>query len=349
MVLVAAAQTLTMRLSGQTDIVVGVPSAGRSHPATEPLIGCFIDTMALRSRLDPDAPFGDALDGARVDVLNALTHAAVPFSRVLGAVRPWTGGDQAPLYRVHVQLRNFPDSPRRSRNLDIAAFGEGPGAGAHLAVRGEMLDGSLWLTLRFDHTRFRRETISRWVDGLVMILVEAAADSQVAIGDLQIVSPEEQTLLDGGWDGDATWSEPLDLAADLLHRVAARSPDAIALEAGDRQVTYAEFDGLVDRVASGLQSRGMGAEDTVVLFLDRGVNAAAAIFGALRAGVAYVPVDTELTAEWLTTVIAQVDPGAILVDSHRRRGTGGDPGACDDGCRNSRGWIGRAHSPPLAR
>ena len=314
MLLLAALQTLTMRLTGQTDVVIGVPSAGRTHPDTEPLIGCFIDTMALRSYVDPDLPFDDLLRGTRTDVLEALAHTAAPFSRVLGEVRPWTGDSRLPLYRVHLQLRNFPGILHTSEHVQISSFGQDPEIGAHLAVRGEMRGDSLRLTFRYDLTLFRADTVSRWAEAYRRILQAAVTSSALPIGDLPIVSPEEVALVSGGWDGLAASSEPPVLAADLLRRAARETPGASAIEDGQDARTYADFDAFVDQIASGLEQRGLGQDSPVVLFLGRGIPMAAAMFGALRAGVPYVPVDSELTSEWLTSVVDQVRPGLVLVE-----------------------------------
>jgi len=316
MVLMAAVQTLTMRLTGQHDVIVGFPSAGRPRPETEPLIGCFIDSIAVRSQLDPDAGFAERLAGTRQDVLEALSHTAVPFSRVMGAIRPWTGGDRTPLYRVQVQLRNFPGEVRNSRHLEIEPFGVLPGAGAHLSVRAELRDGSLHLSVLHDPSRFRAETVRRWTGALQRVLEAAVADESTPIGDIEVMGSEERTLVAGGWDGTPDETLVPTLAADRLRSIAQSQPGAIAVLDGARQVTYAEFDRMVDRTASALEARGIGAEDAVVLFLDRSIEAAVAVFAALRAGVAYVPVDTELTAEWLSSVVEQVSPAAVVVDPH---------------------------------
>lgn len=318
MVITAAVQALITRLTGQSDVVVGVPSAGRPRPETEPLIGCFIDTIAVRSRVDLDEGFGDLLTRARTNVLDALSHTAVPFSRVLGAVRPWAGGDRTPIYRVHVQFRNFPGEVRESRHLGIEPFGVLPGSGSHLSVRAEEMDGSWRVALHYDPSRFRRATIVRWAGALRRLLTSAAVDQSAPIGDIQLMSADELALVSGGWDGQPEWEEPPVLAADRLRAIAGRLPDAPAIVHGDRTLTFAEFDRMVDRFASALQARELGGEDSVVLFLDRSPEAAVAVFGALRAGVAYVPVDSELAAEWLATVIEQVQPGLVLVDAHRR-------------------------------
>lgn len=318
MVLMSAVQTLMMRLTGQRDLIVGFPAAGRSRPETEPLIGCFIDTIAVRSRLDPDDQFSTQLETTRRDVLEALSHTGVPFSRVMGAIRPWTGGDRTPLYRVHLQLRNFPGPIRTSRHLEIEPFGMRPGEGSHLSVRGDERDGSLHLSVLHDPARFRTDTVRRWVGALRRILEAVAGGTEPAIGDLELTGSEELALVGGGWDGPPEWETPPPLAADLLRSAAGRWPEQPAMVHGERQVTYAEFDRMVDRAADALQRHGLGAEDAVVLFLDRSVEAAVAIFAALRAGVAYVPVDTELTAAWLTTVVGQLGPGMVVADAHHR-------------------------------
>ena len=325
MVLLAGLQVLVTRLTGQDDVVVTVPSAGRQRPEMEPLIGCFIDTIAVRSTVDLDAGFGVHCGVVRGEVLASLAHTDAPYSRVMGAVRPWTGGDREPLSRVHFQLRNFPGERGPSRHVSIETWGSPLVAGSHLAVRAERTGESLVLSFIYDRKRFRAESIREWAEGLERLLTAGLEDPELPAGRLPLLGDRDRTLVEGKWDGPAARPESPGLPAERLRAVAVGSPDSIAFETGDRHITYGEFDGLVDRAAAAILERGLGAGDAIVLFLDRGLDTAIAIFAALRAGVAYVPVDADLASQWLQTVLEQVNPGFVLTRSALRSKMGDLP------------------------
>ncbi len=312
MVMLAGLQILLYRLTGQDDVAITFPSAGRTRPELEPLIGCFIDTAVLRTRIDPDRTFVEILDETRKNVLEAMAHP-VPFSRVLAAVRPWDGQPRVPLSRVYAQFRNFPGEVRESEHLDISLFGPPALGSANLSVSGDLVDGALRIKVRFDRSRFRRSSIERHLRSLVAILAAAAAGAGTAIGDLDIIDPADRVLLEGGWDGAPRTAEP-PLAADVLAMAARDFGDRPALEWGEQSLTYRQLDDRVDRVASALLARGLGQDRPVVLFLERGPDAATAVVAALRAGVPFVPVDRSLTAEWLGEVVAQTAPGLVITD-----------------------------------
>ncbi len=316
MVLLALLQILVARHSGQDDIVVGVPTAGRPLPETEPLIGCFINTVAIRADIAGNPRFVDVLGRVRHATLEALDHAAAPFGRVFGELRPWTP-DRPPLYRVHFQLRNFPDARRRSQSLDLEVVDEPAGTGNHLTVRAAREDGRLTMTFAYDPARFRRDTVERWAGHYLNLLRAVVADPTSGIRDPELIDPDERRRVLVEFNrGGARRLPPPTLVADRLRERAEAEPHRVAVEDGDAVTTYAQLDGMVDRVAAALVERGLGAEDRVVVYGDRSLPTIAGIVGALRAGVAYIPVDADLTTPWLAQLTEQARPALALTRSH---------------------------------
>ncbi len=312
MTLLAALQVLVARHSGQDDVLVGVPTAGRPLPETEPLIGCFINTVVIRADLAGNPPFTAVLDQARTATLEALDHARAPFGRVFGEIRPWTP-DRVPLYRVSFQLRNFPEPFRRSVHLDVTVTDEAPSPGDHLTLRAARNDDGVALTFGYDPTRFRRDTIERWAGHYLTLLEAVAEDPTSGIRDHVLLTATERRRVVVDFNDGATRPEgPRTLVADRVRQVAARLPDATAVEDGEERVSFRDLDLMVDRVAAALVERNLDGEDRVVVYADRSIPTIAGILGALRAGVAYIPVDADLATAWLGTVVAQARPSLIL-------------------------------------
>ncbi len=321
MVFLAALQVLIARHCAVDDMVIGVPTPGRSRSETEHLIGCFINMVPIRSTLAGNPTFSQVLGQTRQTTLEALDNSSVPYGQVFGSVRPWSP-DRTPLHRVQFQMRDFHEVVRTSSHVQVDVLEMPPGANNQLVVRAERTSSGATITFGFDPTMFHRETIERW-SGHYVNLLESVANDDPAIYDIALIGEAERAVLEGFNPPESAYLPSPPLLADVLRSVAAEFPEVIALEDGDRRVTYAEFDAMVDSIAWSLASRGLGPEDKVVLHADRGIEAAAVIFGTMRAGVAYIPMDSELTSEWLETVIEQAQPNLILVT--------GTPSARSDG------------------
>ena len=316
MVLLAALQVLVARHSGQDDFAIGVPTASRPLRETESLIGCFINTVAIRADLAGNPPFTTVLGSTRIATLEALDHAQAPFGRVFGELRPWSE-QRLPLFRVQFQLRNFPEPFRRSRHLEISVGDPTLPGGNHLAVRATRGPDGITLHLRYDPNRFHRATIERWAGHYLTLLRGIVDDPTRGVRDHVLLSDDEYRQVIVGFNrGLPRTRVRTTLLADRLRRVASQHPEATALEDGDRAVRYRELDQMVDRVASALLDRGLGAGDRVVLYADRSLATVVGILGALRAGVPYVPVDPAVTARWLRSLVDQTRPGMILTRPH---------------------------------
>ncbi|MBK5267313.1 MAG: amino acid adenylation domain-containing protein, partial [Acidimicrobiia bacterium] len=312
MVLLAALEVLVARHAGVDDVVVGVPTPGRPRSETENLIGCFINLVPIRTSLAGNPRFSEVIRQTRQTTLEALDNSSVPYGQVFGAVRPWSA-ERIPLHRVHFQMRDFHQAIRSSKHLQVDVLETRVGATNHLTVRAARTPAGATIAFGYHPERFHRSTIERWSGHYARLLESVAGEGDPTILDIDLMGDaERRTLLEDFNPNEVPYSPPPQLVSEGLRSAATRWPDLVAIEEGTRQVTYAEFDRMVDSIAWFLADRSLKSEDKVILYAERGINAAVAMFGALRAGVAYVPIDSELTSEWMDTVIEQTKPGLIL-------------------------------------
>ncbi len=312
MVFLAALEVLIARHAGVDDVVVGVPTPGRPRSETENLIGCFINLVPIRTHLQGNPNFSSVVEQTRRTTLEALENSSVPFGQIFGAVRPWSA-DRVPLYRVHFQMRDFHHERRVSDYLDVGVLEPQLGPSNHLTVRATTTPSGATITFSYHPERFEQSTIERWLGHYARLLEAIGGNADPTILDIPLMDDDERrTLLEVFNPAESPYLPVPELAADRLRATAQRWPAVVAMEDGARRVTYAEFDRMVDAIAWSLADQSLAAEDTVILHADRSIEAAAAVFGAMRAGVAYVPIDAELTSEWLETVIEQTKPGLIL-------------------------------------
>jgi amino acid adenylation domain-containing protein len=323
MVLLAALQVLVARHAGVDDVVVGVPTPGRPRSETENLIGCFINLVPIRTNVHGNPRFSDVIRQTRQTTLEALDNSSVPYGQVFGAIRPWST-ERIPLYRVHFQMRDFHQTMRRSNYFEVDVLEARVGATNHLTVRATRAPTGATITFGYHPGSFNRSTIERWSGHYARLLESVAGGGDPTILDIDLMGDaERRTILEDFNPAESAYLPPPQLASEGLRSAATRWPDSVALEEGTRRVTYVEFDRMVDSIAWSLAERGLESEDKVILYAERGIDAAAAIFGALRAGVAYVPIDSDLTSEWMDTVVEQTKPGLLL--------TTGNPAPRPDG------------------
>ncbi len=325
MVLLAGFDAWLHRCTGQDDLVVGTPLAGRDHPALEPLIGCFINVLPVRVRVDAGEGFRALLRRVRSALLDAYPAGDVSFDRIVDAAGMPRDASRSPLVQVLFALQNTPlerlDLPGlAAERVEVAGRSSRYDLSVYLR---EEPDGALGALVEFAADLYDRGTVERWMRHFARLLDTLAADPERPVGDAELLDPAERDQLVRGWNA----AEPaLDSAATLPGLFAAqvrRTPDAVALVAGGERLTYAALERRAARIARRLAALGVGPEVRVGLLLERGAEMVAAMLGVLAAGGAYVPLDPEYPAERLAFMLA--DSGArVLVTQAGLEGRAGD-------------------------
>ncbi|MCX5275199.1 amino acid adenylation domain-containing protein [Streptomyces virginiae] len=314
MVLLAGFQALLARWSGGEDVAVGSPIAGRDRTELEPLIGFFVNNLVLRTDLSGDPSFGELLDRARETALGAYAHQEVPFERLVEEVRPERDLSRNPLFQVMLVLDEEAAAPPAPAGLDVEPLSLASGASKFdLSLYFVEEEGVLRGEAVFATDLFDRATVERMTAALTELLTAAVADPTVALGALPLMGPAEERRILGQGIGSA---EP---AADrplpvLVGEQASRTPEAVAVDDGERSLTYAGLWEVSGRLARELARLGVGPEAAVAVCAERSVLLPAALLGVLRSGGMYVPVDPGYPADRIGYMLA--DSGArVLVVS----------------------------------
>jgi amino acid adenylation domain-containing protein/non-ribosomal peptide synthase protein (TIGR01720 family) len=314
--LLAAYALLLGRMSGQADLIVGVPFAGRRPPEAERLIGCFVNTLPLRLMLAPAQPFRHWLDAVARVVTDAQDHADTPFDRIVAALKPERGN--SPLLSVMFDHR---PTPPTLTNLDGVAVEpvELPVRTAKfdLALAGtEQPDGSVLVRLahRGDAAPAQR-LLWRWR----ALLDRIAADPDQPLRALDPRSAGERAAI-AQWSHDPAWRGgdgpggepppvPLRLAA-----LATERPDAPAVLFGDAVVSRGTLDRQSNRLAHRLIARGTGPERRIGVCLPRTPDLIVALLAVLKSGAAFVPLDPADPAERRRAIAARAGVTLLLSD-----------------------------------
>ncbi|MEU7091591.1 amino acid adenylation domain-containing protein [Kitasatospora aureofaciens] len=293
MTLTAAAQVLLARWTGQRDVAVGTPVAGRGHPGLEEVVGFFLNTLVLRARLDPDRSFTELLAGTRESVLEAFQHEEVPFEQVVDAVQPERDAGRMPLAQVLVVLQNAPEAQLELSGLGVEQYRLPQASTGFDLVLGfeERSDGSLGVDVEYSGDLFDATTVRRLCGHLVTLLGSIAAAPDLPWTDLALLTDEEHRRLTVDWA--RTPAPDLDDVGvhELIARHAAEHPGAVAVECGDQRLTYGELDRRSGELARHLIASGVAPGSVVGICLDRGPDLVVATLAALRTGSAFLPLN----------------------------------------------------------
>ncbi|WP_437884419.1 non-ribosomal peptide synthase/polyketide synthase [Pseudomonas sp. LRF_L74] len=309
-VLLAAFQALLHRYSGQVDIRLGVPSAGRYLPQTQGLVGFFINTQVLRIGIAPRQSFAGLLRAAREVVSAAQANQQVDFSAVAEAI-----GDNQPFEVMfnHQQrdlsaLRRLPgllaeELPWNSREAKF-----------DLQLQSEE-DARGQISLAFDYAEalFEARTVERLAEHFVQLLKHACDEPERALFDLPLLAGQEQDQL-LRWSRNVV-AQPKTLLPELLAEQAKSSPDALALTSSAGELTYTQLHDRAEKLARHLLARGIGPEARVGLMAHRSEALMVALLAVIRTGAAYVPLDPDYPQDRLRYMIEDSGIALLLADA----------------------------------
>ncbi|WFE39400.1 non-ribosomal peptide synthetase/type I polyketide synthase [Micromonospora sp. WMMD998] len=291
MVLLAVLHVLLARWTGQRDVVVGTPVAGRRGPETRQLVGLLLNTVAIRARLDDDPSFDMLLDRVRGAVLDALSREELPFSTVLETVRPARRAGFSPLFQV-MFVYGRETAPPRLDGLQVRAV-EVPvdTAKFDLTVAVRENDSGLRTVLEYRTDLFDADTMTRLAGHFQRLLASLLADPGAPVGSAAMLTAAEHRRLVAEWNRTATPAEPDELVHVLIEEQARRTPDGVAVTDDVAALSYRELQARAEALAETLRARGVGVGALVGVLLPRTVGFTVAVLAVLRAGAAYVPMD----------------------------------------------------------
>ncbi|MBS9426295.1 amino acid adenylation domain-containing protein, partial [Photorhabdus caribbeanensis] len=315
MTLLAAWATVLSRLSGQEDLVIGTPSAGRSRQEVESLIGFFVNTLALRMDLSGAPKVAELLARVRQTALAAQEHQDLPFEQVVEIVQPPRHLAHTPLFQVMFAWQNnegmewpmpgLTVSPAEQR-IDIAKF--------DLELSLSEVDGRIVGYLNYSTALFDQLTIERQVGYLHTVLREMAANPQQPVGKIDILAVAERKLLLETWNATQTRYPDQTCIHRLFEQQTEKTPDAVALVYEEHILSYTELNAYANRLARQLIKRGIKSDDRIAVLLERSIELVVAQLAILKAGAVYVPIDPRVPDERKNWLITDCSAKLLLTD-----------------------------------
>ena len=316
MTLLAAFKVLLYRYTRQEDVVVASPVANRNRTEFEELIGCFFNTLVLRTDLSGNPSFRELLTRVREVCLTAYAHQDLPIEKLLEELRPARDLSRNPLFQVMLILHNTPvgnldfsglqaelfEIERESANFDLTLS---------LTESAEGLTGSL----EYSADLFEHSTIARMVEHFTVLLEGIIADSDRPIATLPLLSASErrQQLLE--WNDTKTEYPKDHCIHQLFEAQAERAPESTALVLGGRRLSYGELNRRANQLAHYLQELGVRRNSLVAISLERSIEMVVAIYAVLKAGCAYVPLDPNYPIDRLDYMLKNADAPVLLTQT----------------------------------
>ncbi|MBZ4377478.1 non-ribosomal peptide synthetase, partial [Corallococcus sp. AS-1-6] len=317
MVLLAGWQVLLSRYSGQDDISVGSPTAGRTRAEVEGLIGFFVNTLVLRTQVSGEASFGTLLSQVRETVLEAQDHQQVPFEKLVEALQPERDRRHTPLFQVFLALQNLPERETRLPGLTLKPVAyEGRTSKFDLSLFFMEAPDGLIGAVEYSTSLFEVTTVRRMVEHLRVLLEGVVAKPKEAVGRLPMLTEAERQQVLVTWNQQQAEYDRDATIPRLFEAQAKRTPNAVAVVSGKQRLTYREVEAKANQLAHRLRKLGVGPESRVGLCVERTADVVVGTLGILKAGGAYVPLDPSYPKERLGWLLEDAQGPALVAHSH---------------------------------
>ncbi|MEH2536066.1 amino acid adenylation domain-containing protein, partial [Bradyrhizobium sp. AZCC 1614] len=316
MLFLAAFSLLLSRHSGQDDILIGSPVAGRSRPELEDLTGMFVNMLVIRSDLAGDPTFRELLGRVKETALDAYAHQDLPFEKLVDALQPERDLSRQPLFQASLSFENIPfealalpgitasrietSAEHVTTKFDLTLFAHETPAGIEGCVE--------YATDLFD-----RGTIDRLIGHLIRLLDQVVSDPDCRLSAITLLSAAERRQQISDWNDTARSYPRQRCLHEMFAEQAARTPAAAAVDDGTRVISYRALDGWADGIAAGLRALGIRPGAAVGLSGERSADLIAGMLGILKAGGCYVPLDPGYPAERLAFMVKDAGLSAVVV------------------------------------
>ena len=319
MTLLAAFQALLSRYTGQEDVPVGSPIAGRTHGELEGLIGFFVNTLVLRGDLSGRPAFAELLGRVRETTLGAYGHQDLPFERLVEELRPERHLDHAPLFQVLFVVQNAPPGALHLPGVEVEPVIVESGVAKFdltLTFREEP-GGALRGIVEYSRDLFDRTSAIRLGEHFATLLAAAVADPSRRVAELPFLAMAERHQMLAEWNDTPAELAGEELVPALLAARAARHPDTVALAFSGERLSYGELAARTRRLAGHLRALGVGPESRVGIAVERSFAMVASLLAIWEAGGAYLPVDPSLPVERQAFILADAGVSVLLIQADR--------------------------------
>lgn len=320
--LLTAFYVLLHRYTGQSDLVVGSPVSGRGRLELENLIGFFVNTLALRVDVQPDASFADLLQQVRRVVLDGQSHQDVTFDRVVQALRPERDLSHAPVFQVMFAYQESSGQHWQFDGLAVERLDIPTDTSKFdLTLSLDNVDGQVRCALEYSSDLFDAATMVRLGQHFTTLLTQVAEGRERPIGDFALLSAAEQATLLSCWEQPVREFPVEECLHQAFERQVRLTPDAVALCAGKERLTYRALNARANQLANyigsalGASAAPAGPRALIGICLPRQEDLVVAILAVLKAGYGYLPIDPALSPERIGFYVSDSQVSLVITDT----------------------------------
>src|SRR5579872_1751199 len=323
--LLATFGVLLSRYSGQDDIVIGSPFAGRNRTELDSMVGYFINPLALRLDLSGDPSFSELIQRARETTLQAFAHADVPYEDVVRATNPQRDLSQTPVFQAMMVLHNPAWQTQRPKfqpeGIRCAEISHEKGWAKFDVLLG-MSERTTGLNTTWEYSTelFKPATVERMMEHFRALVQSAGSSPERRISQLSMLSEGERAKVVVGWNAHTERLPERESIKEMFEEQVARTPDAPAVAFDGHQLTFAELNRRANRVAWLLRERGVGPGAFVGILMEKSLDLLPAVLGVVKAGAAYIPLDPLYPADRIEFMVDDARP-ALLLTQEKHLGT----------------------------
>lgn len=317
MTLLALYSAFLSRLSGQDDIVIGSPIAGRPHADLEAVLGMFVNTLALRTRPAGNKTFEEFLKEVRQTALEAYEHQDYPFEELVDKLGVQREMSRNPLFDTTLVLQNMEQQKLKMNDVQLQWNDlEHPISKFDISLYVTEHDSELFCQFEYSTALFEKETIQRWASLFTTLVEHTAANPETELDDIPILTNEEERdFIEACHPFEETGYSMNQTLHYALEQQAAKTPDQAAVIFEDGAMTYKELNEQANRIAWELIGRGVKPETTVAIIGRRSPEMLIGIYGILKAGGAYLPIDPDYPEERISFLLKDSGTNILLLQS----------------------------------
>jgi amino acid adenylation domain-containing protein len=314
-VLLSGLVALLSRITGEKEVTVGVPVAGRDYAECQSVIGCFVNAVMIRTALRPDQSFENLMDTVRRGTIDAVAHQAYPFEQLVDDLKVPRDSNHFPISRVFLNLLNFEEAVDESGVLELSMEQD---AKFDLGFYAKQQADGLRVLCHYRTACFSERTIAYVLEQLALMLTEAARGPCVRIGDIGVLALPRGASVSVAHDQSAKagifpWSASEQTIASRFRMIAVECADLPAIQTGSETITYRQLDSMARALAKQL-SRRSKVNQRIALLLEDRVQATVAILAVTLAGCAFVPLDLTWPKQRLIDTLRELNANALITN-----------------------------------
>lgn len=316
MIISTVLKILLHRYTGENDITIGNLVSGTALPVTEPLVGLFTDTIVMRTQLQEDMTFQDALQEVKKVVLEAYEHQSIPFARLVTDLIPIRNGNNNPFFRVLLDMQNLHRKSDEISGLLEELDSPYNFSLVDLTLKVTEVDDELKCSLIYDNDLFEEETIIRMAGHFNRLLEGALADPKSQISLLPLLTEQERHQLLVEWNRTEVDYPRDSTIHQLFEEQVELNPNSVALIFDNTKMTYHELNKRANQIANYLRKLNIAQEQLVAICLNRSPDLIASFLGVLKAGGAYVPIDLSYPKERIAYMLDDSGASFVITTEH---------------------------------